>query len=78
VEAAMNHPGVIVITTTGITPVVVSEEEAHKVKALGVTASDFRVGVRVNKQNNRFEAVFLLDNDFRLEAHISNVFNDPF
>jgi len=49
------------ITNTGVTPVNISKHEAEKVIKSGVQATEFRVGVIVNKTTSMLEAVLESD-----------------
>jgi len=58
----VQYRGVVAITNAGVTPIIISEAEANKTKEEGVKVTDFRVGVRVNTEENAFEAVLISDN----------------
>jgi len=60
VEALVLLPGVIAITNTGVTPIIISKEEQQKTEEPGVRVTDFRVGVVVNG-NKKYEAVLIAD-----------------
>jgi len=59
VEPLVLLPGVIAITNTGVTPIIISKEEHQKTEEFGVSATDFRVGVVVNE--SKYEAVLIAD-----------------
>jgi len=59
IESRIQLEGVIEITNTGMTPVIISQKEAEKTKVEGVSATDFHVGVAVNPTNKKFEAVLI-------------------
>jgi len=62
IESRVPLEGVIAITNTGVTPIIISQEEVNKTKTSGVSLTDFRVGVVVNATNKKFEAVLIEDN----------------
>jgi len=60
IEAVAQQPGVMLITSIGITGVIVNEEEVKKVTEAGKDM-EYLVGVRVNETNNTFVATLIAD-----------------
>jgi len=63
VEQLVDLPGVIAITNTGVTEILISKEQAEKTKTDGMKDTDFRVCVGVNSRTNKFDAVLVPDHN---------------
>jgi len=63
VEQVVQEAGVVAVTNTGVTPILISEQQYEKTKSVeGMKETDFRVGVIKNNDTNMFEAVLIPDN----------------